>query len=121
MSAPRVLVIVPDSDTREALRDVLDDCGAPVDMVAGPEEAIRWVAGGGVPCVVIIDPTPHQLPEARAFVSSLRRSTATVDVPVITLRGFPLQPFDDRTMVIDKPFQLETLRSLVCASAVRCN
>src|SRR5215510_8699670 len=54
-STQRVLVVDDDQDIRDALCELLRDEGYEAIAVANGEEALTYLKGGNLPCVILLD------------------------------------------------------------------
>lgn len=116
-----IVIIEPDGDTNDAICELLSECGAPLHRARNVDAALSWINSGGLPCALVVSCGPHEVDDVNRLVGFLRRRAPTVDVPLFVLTTLSaLQPFDDRTRVLQKPFDSDRLHSMVRAATARC-
>ncbi|MEK7271257.1 MAG: response regulator [Planctomycetota bacterium] len=94
--APRVLVVDDEPEVRQVLCAFLARAGYAPEEAGGGEEALR-MALANPPSVVLLD---LRMPGMDGFEAAerLKTYTATVDVPIFVLTGFPLSPEEEERL-----------------------
>ncbi|MBY0278256.1 response regulator [Candidatus Binatia bacterium] len=115
-----VLVVDDDDDMRALQATFLRRCGHDVVLAADAREALRLLAGGLRPGVILLD---FHLPDmdARALRAAQRERALALDVPVILYSADPDVSGDgiDAVAVLVYPIDLNDLGVLVDAVCAR--
>lgn len=120
----RVLLVDDDADAREAVSEELTARGYEVVPAGGGEEALRLLAGGPAPCVVLVDLLMPSMDGAE-FLARMRQDPRLAGLPVVVLTGIAssrLKRLLDAKACFVKPFDTGDLcREIdrICAARAR--
>jgi CheY-like chemotaxis protein len=114
-----VLVVDDDPDIRDTLRDVIEAEGHPVVCAADGEEALRELARGLRPSLVVLDLMMPRL-SGWDVLAAIRADRALADLPVavISASGCRAAP-PGATWFLQKPIDLDTLLAVVADPRTR--
>jgi len=111
MDKPCVLVVDDDEAFREALFDALTDQGYPTECVGNGAEALTWLHGHSLPCVILLD---LMMPVMNGwdFLAAQRKDAAIAEVPVVVLSASHVNN-DAVAKRLAKPVDLKELISTI--------
>ena len=111
-----ILVVAGDQDTRDALREVLEDEGFSVLLAQDGREALQLLEVQPRPCVIVLDVMIPQL-NADAFLSLARRKLSMEEVPVIVVTAGtgPIAGKTTTFRTVRKPLRIAELLTAIHA------
>lgn len=103
-----VLIVDDDEDTRDSLRDIIEEEGYTVEVASHGQEALARLANGTKPCFILLD-LMMPVMTGIEFLEALRRDPEHVGTPVVLItawsdqaamtervQGFARKPFNLR-------------------------
>lgn len=118
-----VLIVDDDEDTRDSLREILEEEGYAVAVASHGKEALAWLSNGVKPCFILLD-LMMPVMTGTEFLDALRRDPKHVATPVVLITAWSDQAAATEGIqgFARKPFNLREVFAIVrryCGSGKR--
>ena len=111
-AARRVLVVDDDLGTREALTDLLEDCGYSVIVATDGREALDYLRNSSAPGIIILD-LMMPVMDGWEFLEQQSLDPALLGIPVIVVTATPSDVSLEAKAVLQKPIQFKSLLEMI--------
>jgi len=107
----KVMIVDDETDIRESLREIFEDEGYEVTTAANGQEALERLAGGDVPCAMVLD-LLMPLVSGNEVYSKMQADPRLAKVPVIISTSDPSRA-PSGVLIMKKPIDLDRLLETV--------
>jgi CheY-like chemotaxis protein len=113
--AGQILIVDDDEGIREAVAEVLIDEGLEVATAADGQQALRWLADGNRPCLILLD-LMMPIMDGRGFRAAQSSDPRFADIPVVVITAGGQQELRAQMAVqgwLGKPIEIDVLLDTV--------